>query len=279
MRLFTKKENLLIKQLVAYKQSGKLQDLQVAPLLRKNLSFLALRWEVEPIPQIFVYSRHTGQKTIEETTRENFFSVLDFVFFIEELVERRFVKLLEIPSRLPEKQRILFDKKKYSFNKDKNQFIENGADKSFLSLFGDFQYQLFGVSGNMTYTTNVDAQIIPNNFAYHLDKIAYSIIYPLPIAEEYVREGFYSLEERRHISQQKLNSATLLTTNESLRTSKEALNISNRSYKVAICALLLSFIFGIIQCCSDSKVKEEQFNKLIETIDNQNARTATINRS
>lgn len=277
MRLFTKKENLLIKQLVAYKQSGKLQDLQVAPLLRKNLSFLALRWEVEPIPQIFVYSRHTGQKTIEETTRENFFSVLDFVFFIEELVERRFVKLLEIPSRLPEKQRILFDKKKYSFNKDKNQFIENGADKSILSLFGDFQYQLFGVSGNMTYATNVDAQIIPNSFAYNIDKIAYSIIYPLPIAEEYVREGFYSLEDRRHISQQKLNSATLLTTNESLRTSKDALNISNRSYKVAICALLLSFIFGIIQCCSDSKVKEDQFNKLLETIENQNARTATFN--
>ena len=279
MRLFTKKENLLIKQLVAYKQSGKLQDLQVAPLLRKNLSILALRWEIEPIPQIFVYSRHTGKKTIEETTRENFFSVLDFVFFIEELVECRFVKLLEIPSRLPEKQRILFDKTKYTFNKDKNQFIENGADESFLSLFGDFQYQLFGVSGNMTYASNVDAQIIPNSFAYNLDKIVYSIIYPLPIAEEYVREGYYSLEERRHISQQKLNSATLLTTNDSLRTSKEALNISNRSYKVANCALLLSLVFGIIQCCSDSKVKEEQFNKLIETIENQNARTATNNRS
>lgn len=279
MRLFTAKENQLIKQLVAYKQSGKLQDLQLAPLLRKNLSILALRWEVEPIPQIFVYAPHTEQKTIEETTRENFFSVLDFVFFIEELVECRFVKLLEIPSRLPEKQRILFDKKKYSFNKDKNQFIENGADESFLSLFGEFQYQLFGVKGNMTYATNVDAQIIPNSFAYNLDKIAYSIIYPLPIAEEYVREGFYSIEERRHIAQQKLNSATLLTTNESLRTSKEALNISNRSYKVAICALLLSFIFGIIQCCSDSKVKEEQFNKLIETIENQNAGTTTINRS
>lgn len=279
MRLFTTKENQLIKQLVAYKQSGKLQDLQVAPLLRKNLSILALRWEVEPIPQIFVYAPHTGRKTIEETTRENFFSVLDFVFFIEELVECRFVRLLEIPSRLPEKQRILFDKKKYSFNKDKNQFIENGVDESSLSLFGEFQYQLFGVKGNMTYATNVDAQIIPNSFAYNLDKIAYSIIYPLPIAEEYVREGFYSIEERRHISQQKLNSATLLTTNESLRTSKDALIISNRSYKVAICALLLSFIFGIIQCCSDSKVKEEQFNKLIETIENQNAPIVTNHRS
>lgn len=277
MRLFTSKENTIIKQLVAYKQSGKLRDLQVAPLLRKNLSILALRWEVEPIPQVFVYAPHSEPKNIEAATRENFFSVLDFVFFIEELVERRFVKLLEIPSRLPEKQRILYDKERYSFNPEKNQFIEKGVDESFLSLFGDFQYQLFGVKGNMTYATNVDAQIIPNSFAYNLDKIVYSIIYPLPIAEEYVREGFYSLEDRRHISQQKLNSATLLTTNESLRTSKDALNISNRSYKVAICALLLSFIFGIIQCCSDSKVKEDQFNKLLETIENQNARTATFN--
>ncbi len=275
MRLFTSKENTIIKQLVAYKQSGKLRDLQVAPLLRKNLSILALRWEVEPIPQVFVYAPHRENRTIEESTRENFFSVLDFVFFIEELVERRFVKLLEIPSRLPEKQRILYDKEKYSFNSDKNQFVENGVDESFLSLFGDFQYQLFGVKGNMTYATNVDAQIIPNSFAYNLDKIAYTIIYPLPIAEEYVREGFYSLEDRRHISQQKLNSATLLTTNESLRTSKDALKISNRSYKVAICALLLSFIFGLIQCCSDSKVEDNQFDKLIQTIQD-NART-TIN--
>lgn len=276
MRLFTAKENLLIKQLVTYKQSGKLKDLQVASLLRKNLSVLALRWEVDPIPQVFVYAPHTEQKTIEETTLENYFSVLDFVFFIEELVERRFVKLLEIPSRLPEKQRVLYDKKKYIFNQDKNQFIEKVIDEKFLSLFENFQYQLFGIKGNMTYVSNVDAQIIPNSFAYNLDKIIYSIIYPLPIAEEYVREGFYSLEDRRHISQQKLNSATLLTTNESLRTSKDALNISNRSYKVAICALLLSFVFGLIQCCSDSKVNDNQFNKLIETIQD-NVRSTKLN--
>lgn len=278
MRLFTQKENQIIKLLVDYKQSGRLRDLQVAPLLRKNLSFLALRWEIDPIPQVFVYTPGTEQKKqIEEATRDNYFKILDFVFFIEELVERRFIKLLEIPSRLPENERVLYDKNKYDYVPDKNQFIEKGIDKETLSFFSEFQYQLLGVKGNCTYATGITAQIFPNSFAFNLEKIAYCIIYPLPIAEEYVREGFYSLEDRRHIEQKKLNASNLITTNKSLRVSENALGISTKSFKVATIALFLSFIFGLIQCCSDNRIKKEQFEKLIETIQNNNAKSPEIN--
>lgn len=279
MRLFTQKENQIIKLLVNYKRSGKLRDLQVAPLLRKNLSFLALRWEIEPIPQVFVYTPGVEPKNkIEEATRDNYFTILDFVFFIEELLERGFIKLLEIPSRLPDNQRILYDKEKYEFVPDKNQFIDKKIDKATLSFFSEFQYQLMGVKDNFTYTTGITAQRFPNSFAYNLEKVAYCIIYPLPVAEEYVREGFYSLEDRRHIEQKKLNAANLITTNKSLLVSENALKISSKSFKVATIALLLSVIFGLIQCCSDSRIKKEQFEKIIETIQSiNNVKSSTIN--
>ncbi|WP_305156617.1 hypothetical protein [uncultured Muribaculum sp.] len=276
MRLFTQKENRIIKQLVEYKQTGNLRQLQVAPLLRKNLSFLALRWEVQPIPQVFVYTLGDGtKKTIEEATRNNYFEILDFVFFLQELEERKFIKFLSLPNSNVEKERILYDRDKYRYEPDKKQFIDKKLtdSSSILSLFGDFQYQLFHCGKDSEYASTIDSQIIPNSFAYDLDNLVYNLIYPLPIAEEYVREGFYTLEDRRFIEQKKLNASTLLTTNEALRVSKRSYRTSANSYKVAAYALIVSILFGLLQCCNDTKIEKEQFDQLINTL--HDVRTAT----
>lgn len=269
MRLFTQKENRIINQLVEYKQTGNLHQLQVAPLLRKNLSFLALKWEVQPIPQVFVYTTGDGtKKTIDEATRNNYFEILDLVFFLQELEERKFIKFLSLSSRNAEKERILYDRDDYRYEPTKNQFIDNKLSDSsdILSLFGDFQNQLFRSGDGSEYATSIDSQIIPNSFAYDLDNLVYCLIYPLPIAEEYIREGYYTLEDRRFIEQKKLNAATLHTTNEALRVSKDSFKTSANSYKVAAWALIASILFGIIQCCNDTKIEKEQYDQLLNSI-------------
>lgn len=276
MRLFTEKENRIIKQLVEYKLAGNLRELQVVPLLRKNLSCLAVKWEIQPIPQVFVYTISDGKKkTIEEATRNNYFEILDFVFFLQELEESKFIKFLSLPNRKEEKERILYDREKYRYERDKNQFIDKKLTDSsgILSLFGDFQYQLFRCGKGSEYASTIDRQIIPNSFAYDLDNMVCNLIYPLPIAEEYVREGYYTLEDRRFIVQKKLNASTLLTTNEALRVSKDSYKTSANSYKVAACALIVSILFGLLQCCNDTKIEKEQVDQLINTL--QDVRTAT----
>lgn len=48
MRQITENEKQLLEKLVQLKQSARLEELQVATLLRKELNCFALRWNIEP---------------------------------------------------------------------------------------------------------------------------------------------------------------------------------------------------------------------------------------
>lgn len=47
MRQFTENEKQLLEKLVQLKQSARLEELQVATLLRKELNCFALKWNIE----------------------------------------------------------------------------------------------------------------------------------------------------------------------------------------------------------------------------------------
>lgn len=204
MRLFSAKENELIKKFVEYKKAGDLKELQVARLLRKNLSFLALRWELNPIPKVEIYAltKENNQKEILDL----YFSIIDFVYFIQELASFGFIKLLILPSEHREKQRELYDREKYDFNAEKNQFQEKGLKKEngILSLMGDFENTLFGKKDKIEYITPLSKQVTPSSFAYDLDKTAYCIIYPMPVMEDYVANDFRTIEDKRYEENKKL---------------------------------------------------------------------------
>lgn len=196
-RLFSDTENELMKELVDFKKAGDLQNLQVARLLRTKLSFIALRWSVDPSPSVDVYAIANEDAS---NTLNLYFDIVNLVYFFQELEKIGFIKLQSIPSQNTEKQRMLFDRKKYEFNCNKNQFNEIGIDKEngILSLFKEFQFQLFGKKDNMEYASPLTLQSMPNSFAYDLDDIVYKIIYPMPVLEDYVSNGFRTIEDKRY---------------------------------------------------------------------------------
>lgn len=272
MRLFTKKENTLIKALVEYKQTGRLDNLQISRILRNKLTFFALKWQTEPIPRVEVYTRTECIKhSLYAEIRNNYFNILDLVYFILELEQRSFVKLIELTS-LNEREQMLFDESNYSFNN--SMFINKKVNGENLEFFQDFHDVIIDSTTNATVLQSLNINKIPNSFAFDLDRVAHCLIYPLPIAEEYVRKGFYTLEDRRFIEQKKLNESTLLTTNEALRVSKDSYKTSANSYKIAACALIVSIIFGLLQFCNDTSFDDTQFQKIIECINN--VKTTTV---
>lgn len=264
MRLFSDKENELIKKLVEYKKDGDLKELQVARLLRKNLSFLALRWEINPIPKVEIYAltKDNNQKEILDL----YFSIIDIVYFIQELASVGFVKLLTLPSKHKEKQRELYDREKYNFNAEKNQFQEKDLKKEngILSLMGDFEYALFGKKDKNEYISPLSKQVTPSSFAYDLDKIAYCIIYPMPVMEEYVANVFRTIEDKRYEENQKL----------ALR----SINIANRTLCITGIALVasafsvgLTYYFGKKQLETPTEISSEQiqvFDSIISSNSN-----------
>ena len=261
MRLFSDKENKLLKIIVEYKQSGNLKELQVAPLLRKNLSVLAFVWTITPKPTVKVYS-------ISEDFNEamhHYLSVVDFIYFIQELERIGFIRLVAIPNSKAEPIRELYDRNKYDFISDKNQFVEKGLDKDngILSLMSDFDCNLFGKTDNAEYLSPLTIQSFPNSFAIDLDNVVYKIIYPMPILESYVESGFKTLEDKRF--EQTFQSAI-----KSLRVSNKTLIISIVACVVSIVAALMSAFFGYKQLQSPSHIEDEQLRHIESIIKRNN---------
>ena len=56
MRQLAETERLLVEKIVQLKQAARLEELQVARLLRKELECFALRWVLEPNKTLLFYS-------------------------------------------------------------------------------------------------------------------------------------------------------------------------------------------------------------------------------
>ena len=56
MRQLTEAERLLTEKIIQLKQAARLEELQVARLLRKELECFALRWVLEPKKTLLFYS-------------------------------------------------------------------------------------------------------------------------------------------------------------------------------------------------------------------------------
>ena len=55
MRELTTNEKQIIHTLVYYKEAGKIEELQVMRLLRRNLNCMAIGWELNPKPVVSIY--------------------------------------------------------------------------------------------------------------------------------------------------------------------------------------------------------------------------------
>lgn len=188
MRLFTPEENRIIKKLVdVFREAnlGSLAELQVARLLRKELNFFALKWSISPKDEVTIYMPENGVKEDEKVNRL-YFDIADFIYLIEELEARGFIKLQNIPTGNEQDSTMLYDKKLYTYDEQENTFwvdVKVGT--------GDKTIQgkaVVPLKGWKTFNTS---------FSKDLQRCAPSIVYPLPLAIDYVNNGFETLEQRQ----------------------------------------------------------------------------------
>ena len=82
MRQLTENEQRIVEKIVQLKQSARLEELQVARLLRKELECFALRWILEPKKTLFFYSCQDESTTDInwDSLRKYYFQVADFLY-------------------------------------------------------------------------------------------------------------------------------------------------------------------------------------------------------
>lgn len=181
MRELTTNEKQIISTILCYKESGKIEELQVMRLLRKNLNRMAIGWELNPNPVVRIYYNEDSDKTKIE---RDYVELCDFLYFIDELVENKYVAIQHFSTLNENEMRLLYDKELYKYSKKLNAFYYRNEDRK----------KVFVVSTEVISNHYID-------FAQKLELYANAIIYPLPLLRDFQDNKFLSVEHRRYKTQ------------------------------------------------------------------------------
>lgn len=251
MRQLAETERLLVEKIVQLKQAARLEELQVARLLRKELECFALRWVLEPKKTLLFYS--IQNKTDWNVLRKNYFQVADFLYLIEELEKDRFVKIQTLSFEVEtDEERVLYDRGKYRYNSSNDTF--------------------WGIKGDVQYLVPINAEHkVYIDFISYLERYANKVIYPLPLLEDFVANNYKSIEqrnfekqieesERHHQAQMKVSA------------DQHEKQISKTNYSLVIAAIALitsaTMPFLVNRCTPPTEIDNAQLKAIEQAIIN-----------
>lgn len=251
MRQLAETERLLVEKIVQLKQAARLEELQVARLLRKELECFALRWVLEPKKTLLFYS--IQNKTDWNVLRKNYFQVADFLYLIEELGKDRFVKIQTLSFEVEtDEERVLYDRGKYRYNSSNDTF--------------------WGIKGDVQYLVPINAEHkVYIDFVSYLERYANKVIYPLPLLEDFVANNYKSIEqrnfekqieesERHHQAQMKVSA------------DQHEKQISKTNYSLVIAAIALitsaTMPFLVNRCTPPTEIDNAQLKAIEQAIIN-----------
>ncbi len=251
MRQLAETERLLVEKIVQLKQAARLEELQVARLLRKELECFALRWVLEPKKTLLFYS--IQNKTDWNVLRKNYFQVADFLYLIEELEKDRFVKIQTLSFEVEtDEERVLYDRGKYRYNSSNDTF--------------------WGIKGDVQYLVPINAEHkVYIDFVSYLGRYANKVIYPLPLLEDFVANNYKSIEqrnfekqieesERHHQAQMKVSA------------DQHEKQISKTNYSLVIAAIALitsaTMPFLVNRCTPPTEIDNAQLKAIEQAIIN-----------
>lgn len=249
MRLFTDSENIIIKELVEVKSRGikAIPHLQAAKILREQFDFFALKWTIGSSPSISIYNRHTEDSSKIEEYNKLYFKVADFIYFLKELESFGFIAIQTITKKQEREYSLLYDRKKYKYDENKNEFIpinEHPIDTSDF-IKGDTP-PFEEVSPGIYTLLQVDRHEINLDFANDLERYGLGIIYPLPLAVDYVNNGFQTLERLQYDKQM---DAAL----DSAKSGRKAANWGVVATIIAVFALIATIVTLVITIRNSKK--------------------------
>ena len=251
MRQLAETERLLVEKIVQLKQAARLEELQVARLLRKELECFALRWVLEPKKTLLFYS--IQNKTDWNVLRKNYFQVADFLYLIEEPEKDRFVKIQTLSFEVEtDEERVLYDRGKYRYNSSNDTF--------------------WGIKGDVQYLVPINAEHkVYIDFVSYLERYANKVIYPLPLLEDFVANNYKSIEqrnfekqieesERHHQAQMKVSA------------DQHEKQISKTNYSLVIAAIALitsaTMPFLVNRCTPPTEIDNAQLKAIEQAIIN-----------
>ena len=236
------------------------QELQVAKILRTKFSFFALKWTYGEKPQISLYNRMEDKDKAEK----QYYDICDFIYFIKELESLGFIAIQKFYSEKEDVgYNVLYDRDKYIYDEKNDKFMPTECTDLSSFIPGDSSGNEFPMEnmGNGVYGLFQigQTQNINLDFAYDLQKYGLGIIYPLPLAVDYVNNNFKTLEERHHDEETKVAL-------DSAEESRKAAKTASYSFIVAIISLIVSIVVSIIQICTSQKIEPDQITTIEKTI-------------
>lgn len=253
MRLFTPKENRIIEQIVdIFREAkpGSLPELEIARLLREQLKFFAIKWSIDPIDEVIIYVSEGDFENSKKIDKQ-YFEIADFIYFIEELEQLGFIKLQKLPSKNSEDYTILYNKKKYKYHPETDRFSTDVIVSN-----GDKEIKGVGLVAMKQWNK------INTDFAKDLQRCASSIVYPLPLARDYVDNDFKTLEQRQFEKQMDTALDAAESARQSAESGRKSANFAIYSFIIALIALAVSIYYSRRPTHIDS----EDLNKIESAI-------------
>lgn len=191
-------------------------------------------------------------------TERLYLDICDYIYFIKELETLGFIAIQHFS--LEEENRefsILYDRTKYTYKEDTDEFEPKEYEdlRDMINCQSNKKIPLEKIDDNMWIPFQINRiQNINLDFANDLHKYGEGIIYPLPLAKDYVENDFKTLEERKH--------------KEEMDIALKSARLSQKSFIIAFISLIFSVGFGAYQRYSSQKIDSEQFNIIKNAIYN-----------
>lgn len=243
MRELTDREKQLVTKLVNDKQAGNIDELQPALILRKQLSIMALKWSVEQPMSLTIYYDGNGdeeeKKRKQQEALQAYFEICDYVYFVKELVENKMLilQLMSFEDNKPTK--VLYNKKIYQYDEEKDCFLNN----SYNNLNEELKSLLPEDFSKMNWSYhNLKLDIVSMLNEY----LSGTIVYPLPLLEDFVNHDFKTIEQRQFEAQiNNANSNHREQLDEMKRANSEQISKTNWSLFVASLAVLIPALIDL----------------------------------
>lgn len=243
MRELTDREKQLVTKLVNDKQAGNIDELQPALILRKQLSIMALKWNVEqPMSLTIYYDGNVDKKEKKQKMQEAlqaYFEICDYVYFIKELIENKMLVLQLMSIENIKHTNVLYDRKLYQYNEEKDCFINNSYNnlpKELKSILPED----FSQTNWSYHNLKLDIVSLLNEY------LSGTIVYPLPLLEDFVNHDFKTIEQRQFEAQvNNANSNHREQLDEMKRANSKQISKTNCSLIIAALAVLIPALIDL----------------------------------
>lgn len=198
MRSLTDKEKSIVNNLIALKQNHDLDGLQTAKILKEiSSNFLAIKWCSKDRHSLSIYydANDADTKVNERNKQEaldRYFEICDYLYFIRELEENKMIAMQTVFSKDPDKDiKALYDKDCIKYDEIKDEFYPKHLNKNTIPK-ETWPLTVISWSSKNIFT---DIVLLLDNY---LDR---KIIYPLPLLDDFINNGYKSIEQRQYEEQ------------------------------------------------------------------------------